>query len=134
MTSETELRILVHILVEQKNVLNRMLAQANAEIASAKEEMAKRDADGLTSYIGPRTKSSYKELVRVLNTCKCCPRHMSKRINPEDFDKEEMVRFQVSMRSEDEKRADIDKCGCPCRQEGRLYYREYYHICVLCDE
>jgi len=132
MATNIALRILVDVLVKKNIILKRRLEQANAENAETKEEMTKRDVDQLTSLIGPLTQSSYKGQIRVLNTCECCPRHMSKRIKPEDLDKEEIVHFPNTTRSDEELRVEIDNCACNCRQYSRFLYREYLETCIVC--
>lgn len=126
--------ILLDIVCRENMKLRKLLSEANEKNAEQKREMEKRDAGQLMSHVGVMKKKSYKELVRVLNTCQCCPRHMERKIKPEDFDKEEVVRFPQTGRTREEWAAEIAKCACTCRQETRLLYREYYQTCILCNE
>ena len=126
--------ILLDIVCRKNMELKKLLSEANEKNAKQKREMEKRDAGQLMSHVGVMKKNSYKELVRVLNTCQCCPRHMERKIKPEDFDKEEVVSFPQTDRTREEWAAEIAKCGCTCRQETRLLYREYRQTCILCNE
>jgi len=133
MASNTSLRILVDILVKQNILLKRQLEQVEAKKTCLQLEMKRRDQEQLESLVGVMTKDSYKELVRLLNTCDCCERHQLRKIKPEDFDKEEVVSFPLTQRTREEWAAEIEHCGCTCRQKTRRLYHEY-QTCRVCDD
>ena len=122
------------IVCRENTKLKNLLSEANEKNAEQKKEMERRDAAQLLSHVDFMEKKTYKELVRVLNTCRCCPRHMERKIKPEDFDKEEFVSFPHSDRSEEERAAEVGKCSCTCRQKTRRLYSKYYQTCILCEE
>ena len=126
--------ILLDIVCRENMKLKILLKEANEKNAEQRSEMEKRDESRLRSQVGVMGKRSYKEQVRVLNTCQCCPRHMERKIKPEDFDKEEVVRFPQTNRTLEEWEVEIAKCWCTCRQKTRLLYREYRQTCIQCNE
>ena len=134
MATNTDLRILFDVVLKQNFELKKQLEESKAKNAETKGEMEMRDVVQLESYVGSMTKKSYKDFVRVLNTCECCPRHMEKKIKSEDFDKEEVIIFKPTERSEEELYAEIENCECTCRHETRRLYYEYCETCVVCDD
>ena len=131
MASNTELRILVDILVKQNLVLRR---KNKKEMEDANAEMEKRDRLRL-EYRDRHEKEPSQEMVRLLNKCKCCKRHQFNKIKPIDFDNEKEEMLQSVFGPSDDSwviRGDGVKisCGCDCRHKTRKIYREYYSCYV----